>query len=166
MAQASGARSTTILRHALQALARVAHRGAVATDHSGDGAGVLTQIPVALFQRDAARLQLRLAPGQEWTTPVFAGLYTVDAHEHTQLRDVTASIEFNSRVVSRYRSYGFGSAEDTLGGEMPSSGRLPVARSGYRLAAAYQVRLHPDVRPSATVANEERTAERRSGDSA
>jgi glutamate synthase (ferredoxin) len=64
VAQASGERSTAILRHALQALARVAHRGAVATDHSGDGAGVLTQIPVPLFHREAASLNLRLAPGQ------------------------------------------------------------------------------------------------------
>src|SRR5437899_2437988 len=36
---------------ALQALARVAHRGAAASDRSGDGAGVLTQIPVRLFGR-------------------------------------------------------------------------------------------------------------------
>jgi len=71
VAQASGARSTTILRHALQALARVAHRGAVATDRSGDGAGVLTQIPVSLFQREAARLNLGLAPGQPFAVAVF-----------------------------------------------------------------------------------------------
>src|SRR2546422_2101651 len=37
---------------ALQALARVAHRGAAASDSSGDGAGVLTQIPARLFGRD------------------------------------------------------------------------------------------------------------------
>ena len=82
MAQASGARSTTILRHALQALARVAHRGAVATDHSGDGAGVLTQIPVALFQRDAARLQLRLAPGQPFAVAVVFLPAEPDARAH------------------------------------------------------------------------------------
>ncbi|HEY7686271.1 MAG TPA: glutamate synthase large subunit [Gemmatimonadales bacterium] len=70
VAQASGARSTTILRQALQALARVAHRGAVATDHSGDGAGVLTQIPVTLFQREAARLNLGLAHGQPFAVAV------------------------------------------------------------------------------------------------
>ncbi len=70
VAQASGARSTTILRHALQALVRVAHRGAVATDRSGDGAGVLTQIPVPLFEREAARLSLRLAPGQPFAVAV------------------------------------------------------------------------------------------------
>src|SRR2546422_2098324 len=37
---------------ALQALARVTHRGAAACDSSGDGAGVLTQIPARLFDRD------------------------------------------------------------------------------------------------------------------
>src|SRR2546422_7635656 len=37
---------------ALQALARVTHRGAAACDSSGDGAGVLTQIPARLFGRD------------------------------------------------------------------------------------------------------------------
>jgi glutamate synthase (NADPH/NADH) large chain/glutamate synthase (ferredoxin) len=64
VAQASGARSATILRHALEALARVAHRGAQATDRSGDGAGVLTQIPVPFFQREAARLNLPLSAGR------------------------------------------------------------------------------------------------------
>jgi len=39
VARASGERSHEILAFALQALARVAHRGAAATDNSGDGAG-------------------------------------------------------------------------------------------------------------------------------
>jgi glutamate synthase (ferredoxin) len=64
VAQASGAPTAAILRQALQALTRVAHRGAVATDHSGDGAGVLTQIPMSLFRREAGRLNLALAPGR------------------------------------------------------------------------------------------------------
>jgi len=34
---------------ALTAVARLAHRGAASNDHSGDGAGVLTQIPQQLF---------------------------------------------------------------------------------------------------------------------
>ncbi len=46
----------SVLRHALGAVARLAHRGAVAADgRSGDGAGVLTGIPRALFVREAAR---------------------------------------------------------------------------------------------------------------
>jgi glutamate synthase (NADPH/NADH) large chain/glutamate synthase (ferredoxin) len=41
----------------------VAHRGAASTDNSGDGAGLLTQIPHRLFYRDSYRLGLHLQPG-------------------------------------------------------------------------------------------------------
>jgi glutamate synthase domain-containing protein 2/glutamate synthase domain-containing protein 1/glutamate synthase domain-containing protein 3 len=64
VARASGERSHEIVRLALQAVARVAHRGAASTDNSGDGAGLLTQIPHRLFHREAYRLGLRLQPGQ------------------------------------------------------------------------------------------------------
>jgi glutamate synthase (ferredoxin) len=63
VAQASGTRSHEVLRMALEAVARVAHRGAASTDNSGDGAGLLTQIPHRLFYRDAYRLGLHLQPG-------------------------------------------------------------------------------------------------------
>ncbi|HVH09002.1 MAG TPA: hypothetical protein VM736_04320, partial [Gemmatimonadales bacterium] len=71
VARASGERSPEILRLALEALRRVAHRGAAATDSSGDGAGVLTQIPTPLFYREAARLGLPLAPGQPFALGMF-----------------------------------------------------------------------------------------------
>ena len=60
---ASGARSHEVVTMALEAVARVAHRGAASTDNSGDGAGLLTQIPHRLFFRDAYRLGLHLQPG-------------------------------------------------------------------------------------------------------
>src|SRR5256885_16606377 len=63
VARASGERSAEIARLALQALARVAHRGAAATDRSGDGAGLLTQIPAPLFYREAASGGPAPAPG-------------------------------------------------------------------------------------------------------
>ena len=63
VAQASGARSHEVVSMALEAVARVAHRGAASTDNSGDGAGLLTQIPARLFYRDAYRLGLHLQPG-------------------------------------------------------------------------------------------------------
>ncbi|HXW96886.1 MAG TPA: hypothetical protein VEI47_04815, partial [Gemmatimonadales bacterium] len=63
VARATGERSHEIVRMALQAVARVAHRGAASTDNSGDGAGILTQIPYRLFHREAYRLGLRLQPG-------------------------------------------------------------------------------------------------------
>jgi glutamate synthase (ferredoxin) len=63
VAHASGARSHEVVGMALEAVARVAHRGAASTDNSGDGAGLLTQIPYRLFYRDAYRLGLHLQPG-------------------------------------------------------------------------------------------------------
>ncbi len=49
VARAAGEPSHTLLEMALTALARLAHRGAAAADRSGDGAGVLTQIPRRLL---------------------------------------------------------------------------------------------------------------------
>jgi len=44
-----------VLDHALAALRNLAHRGAVSADgRTGDGAGILTQIPYALFRRELA----------------------------------------------------------------------------------------------------------------
>src|SRR5207245_450864 len=64
-------RSAETLAHALQALARVAHRAAAATDNSGDGAGLLTQIPSQLFYRDAASRGLPLEADQPFAVGVF-----------------------------------------------------------------------------------------------
>src|SRR5205807_1345 len=71
VARASGERSSGIVALALQALARVAHRGAASTDHSGDGAGLLVQIPRAFFHREAARLGFSLAPEQPFAVGMF-----------------------------------------------------------------------------------------------
>ena len=71
VARATGERSHEIVRMALQAVARVAHRGAASTDNSGDGAGILTQIPQRLFHREAYRLGLRLKPGQPFGVGAF-----------------------------------------------------------------------------------------------
>src|SRR3989441_9835291 len=61
VAQGRGEPSHDVLRMALTALARLAHRGAASNDHSGDGAGVLTQIPRRLLA--GARSGRRLALG-------------------------------------------------------------------------------------------------------
>ena len=49
VARADGERTHDILSLALTAVARLAHRGAASNDKSGDGAGVLTQIPHRLL---------------------------------------------------------------------------------------------------------------------
>ena len=71
VARASGEQSHDILTSALQAVARVAHRGAASTDNSGDGAGLLTQIPRRLLAEEAARLGLPLGAGQRFALGVF-----------------------------------------------------------------------------------------------
>jgi len=71
VAQASGTRSHEVVQLALEAVARVAHRGAASTDNSGDGAGLLSQIPHRLFFRDAYRLGLALTPGRPFAVGVF-----------------------------------------------------------------------------------------------
>jgi glutamate synthase (ferredoxin) len=63
IAAGSGGRVHEVVQMALEAVARVAHRGAASTDNSGDGAGLLTQIPHRLFYRDSYRLGLHLQPG-------------------------------------------------------------------------------------------------------
>ena len=63
VAQKSGARSHEVLRLALTALCNHAHRGAVAADgKSGDGAGVLTQLPHELLARELAMQQVMAPP--------------------------------------------------------------------------------------------------------
>jgi glutamate synthase (ferredoxin) len=62
VARLSGAASHDILRMALTAVANMAHRGGVGADgKSGDGAGVLTQIPRAFFARELARADISYA---------------------------------------------------------------------------------------------------------
>jgi len=78
VARATGERSHEIVRMALEAVARVAHRGAASTDNSGDGAGLLTQIPLRLFHRESYRLGLRLQPAEPFAVGV---LFLPPEHE-------------------------------------------------------------------------------------
>ena len=71
IAQRSGARSHEVTRLAIEAVSRVAHRGASSTDKSGDGAGLLTQIPHRLFRRDNDRWGGVLSPGQPFAVGMF-----------------------------------------------------------------------------------------------
>jgi glutamate synthase (NADPH/NADH) large chain/glutamate synthase (ferredoxin) len=60
VARASGVAGHDVLRLALTAVSRLAHRGAASSDHSGDGAGVLTQLPRRLLTAEGDRLGLAL----------------------------------------------------------------------------------------------------------
>jgi glutamate synthase (NADPH/NADH) large chain/glutamate synthase (ferredoxin) len=61
IAQVSGKRSNLVLRHALRSLCNLAHRGAIDADaKTGDGAGVMTQIPYKIFVPEVAKLGHKL----------------------------------------------------------------------------------------------------------
>ncbi|MDZ7632064.1 MAG: glutamate synthase central domain-containing protein [Gemmatimonadaceae bacterium] len=61
IARQSGERTHEVVKLALEASARLAHRGAIGADKSADGAGVLTQIPRRLFILAASRQGLHLS---------------------------------------------------------------------------------------------------------
>src|SRR3954471_15719681 len=57
VANINGKPEHRILEFAIQALCNLAHRGALDADaKTGDGAGVLTQLPSALFRREVEKL--------------------------------------------------------------------------------------------------------------
>src|SRR3990167_6000264 len=61
VASIDGVASHAIVQSAVQCVCNVTHRGAVSADaKTGDGAGILTQIPQALFAKVIA--QLKVAP--------------------------------------------------------------------------------------------------------
>ena len=65
VANIRGEKSHTIVRKGLQILENLTHRGATGADpDTGDGAGVLMQMPDAFLRREAGRLGIDLpAPG-------------------------------------------------------------------------------------------------------
>ena len=81
VAQKDGRRSNDVLRLAVTALVNHAHRGAVAADgKSGDGAGVLTQIPHELLARHLAQMGFTApAPGDLALGMIFLPRYNVGA---------------------------------------------------------------------------------------
>src|SRR5262245_27291967 len=62
VARLSGTPSHDIVLKAVEAVANLSHRGAVAADgKSGDGSGVLTQVPRLFLAREAQQLGVRLS---------------------------------------------------------------------------------------------------------
>ncbi len=66
LAQVSGEASHFLVRTALEALARLTHRGAQDADaETSDGAGILTQIPKTLFYEELQKRQLPLSDPED-----------------------------------------------------------------------------------------------------
>jgi glutamate synthase (NADPH/NADH) large chain/glutamate synthase (ferredoxin) len=92
IARASGVPSREVTDLALTALARLAHRGAASSDHSGDGAGILTQLPRRLLAAEVAQLGIALAPDQ----PFAVGMFFLPAEEASR----AAVVDLVEQVLS------------------------------------------------------------------
>ncbi|HEY6178916.1 MAG TPA: glutamate synthase central domain-containing protein, partial [Kofleriaceae bacterium] len=67
VADIKGVRSRSIIDDGLEVLRRLSHRGACGCDpETGDGAGILIQLPERLFRSEAARLGFELAPNRRF----------------------------------------------------------------------------------------------------
>ncbi|WP_457638269.1 glutamate synthase large subunit [Oceanithermus sp.] len=90
IADESGKRSHRVLMLAIEALVRMAHRGAVAADgRTSDGVGLLTQIPYPLFKRELVRAGI--AP--EKPRDIAVGMFFLPTDESAleQAKQVVAS---------------------------------------------------------------------------
>ena len=63
VAQIDGTKSHALVHQGIQVLERLEHRGACGCDpETGDGAGILIQIPDRFLRQEAARLGIELPP--------------------------------------------------------------------------------------------------------
>jgi glutamate synthase domain-containing protein 2/glutamate synthase domain-containing protein 1/glutamate synthase domain-containing protein 3 len=91
VANISGEKSHDIVTKGIEILVNLAHRGACGCDpETGDGAGVLIQIPHAFFERECARLGFPLpAPGEYGVGMVFL---PVEPHERMACEGIVEEI--------------------------------------------------------------------------
>ncbi len=92
VADVHGTRSNRIIRKALGCVCNLQHRGAVDADaKSGDGAGVLTQIPVELFKKELKALGHDLYDDADLGVGMFF-LPREDAYRQAHIRKMTETI--------------------------------------------------------------------------
>ncbi len=87
VANQSGNRIHEIIKMALQAVTNLTHRGAVAADaKTGDGAGILTQIPEKLFRKELEKLGVHLGSINKFGVGmIFLPRHDRTAHAHGRL---------------------------------------------------------------------------------
>ncbi len=95
-----GRRSHAIVRQALQVLINLEHRGACGCEaNTGDGAGILIQMPDRFFRKEAARLGSRCPPSGAYG----AGFVFLPKDADARARVIEATFE---RIVRRGRAAG------------------------------------------------------------
>ncbi len=98
VANISGNHSHAILRLAIQSVINLTHRGAVDADaKTGDGAGVLTQIPEKLFRRELEKLGVHLSSSSDLAVGmIFLPRHDLSAQERcrTIIEELLSYYEF------------------------------------------------------------------------
>ena len=90
VANVHGRKERRILDHALEALCNLAHRGALDADaKTGDGAGVMIQLPQAFFKAEAALLN----GGQEPEEDIAVGFLFLPAKDQKQAATASQILE-------------------------------------------------------------------------
>src|SRR5579863_5353212 len=91
VASIRGERSHEIIRKGLEVLINLTHRGAAGCDpETGDGAGILIQIPHVFFARECGDLRMRLP--EEGAYGVAMCFLPVDKHSRLQCEGVCERI--------------------------------------------------------------------------
>ncbi len=100
VADVSGHRSFGIVQKALTAVGNVTHRGAISADaKTGDGAGVMTQIPVKLFQREIEGMGQRLARGAD----LAVGMIFLPGRDEAARKQAVAIIDAEVEAAGLHR---------------------------------------------------------------
>lgn len=129
IADLEGRRRHDLLEMGLTALSAMRHRGAVSADaETGDGAGVLFQLPAGFFRRELARRGIHLAPkGRIAVGMVF--LPTSPEDREASKRTIEAVI---ARTGETRTSHQVSAVRSADGGSAPRTVRIPLQCLGWR----------------------------------
>ncbi|HEY8560766.1 MAG TPA: glutamate synthase large subunit [Pyrinomonadaceae bacterium] len=100
VADLKGAKSHRILKIAVECLVRMHHRGASgAEEATGDGAGILTQIPHKFFARECERLRIALPGAGEYAVGMLFLPTDSDQRKHCETVFERVAAEHDLRVL-------------------------------------------------------------------
>lgn len=98
-----GKKSHDIIHHALEILVRLTHRGACGCDpYTGDGAGILLQIPHNFYKKKCAEIGFELPPEKEYGTGLVF-LPQDDAERNECIRILEQAIEAEGQTLLGWR---------------------------------------------------------------
>lgn len=129
IADLEGRRRHDLLEMGLTALSAMRHRGAVSADaETGDGAGVLFQLPAGFFRRELARRGIHLAPKAQIAVGMVF-LPTSPEDREASKRTIEAVI---ARTGETRTSHPVSAVHSADGGSAPRTVRIPLQCLGWR----------------------------------